>query len=313
MVITTQQNHARVCTDMDQIARLMAMLAPVEGANATNLPGTRIFKFSEYRGRTSFLYDKGVILVGQGTKRIYLGSTIYEYNPDNYLVLSVPIPAECEIFADVDKPVLALAVDIDVGILNRIISLMDKHIDHALLKQEEKQKGLYLEPTTPEIKDTFLRLLTALQSPLESRVLGQGLVNELLFRIMCGENGASLYALTMQNTNLAKIEKALKYIHSSYNETMTVDSLATLVNMSSSAFHRAFNDVTASSPIQYIKKIRLSKASEMLLEERVRVSEAAIQVGYESTAQFTREFKRYFGSRPSDYKKHQGGRSFPVT
>ena len=303
MIISTQQNHSSVCTDVDQIAGLMAMLAPVEGENATNLPGTLIYRSSRPMDRAPFLYNKGVILVGQGNKRIYLGDAIYEYNSDNYLVISVPIPAECETFATEDEPLLALVVDIDVGILNRIIRLMDEHIDHALLKQGEKHKGLYVEPTTPEIKDTVLRLLAALRSPLESRVLGQGLVYELLFRIMCGEYGASLYALTMQNSNLAKIDKALKHIHSSYYEAMTVDSLAALVNMSSSAFHRAFNDVTASSPIQYIKKIRLSKAREMLLEERVRVSEAAIQVGYESTAQFTREFKRYFGSTPSDCKR----------
>jgi AraC-like DNA-binding protein len=258
---------------------MMAMLAPVDGEHATNLPGTLIYKASRPKGRAPFLYNKGIILVGQGTKRIYLGDDVYDYNPENYLVISVPVPAECETFATQDEPLLALVVDIDVGILNRIIRLMDEHIDHALLKQEEKHKGLYVEPTTPEIKDTVLRLLAALRSPLESRVLGRGLVYELLFRIMCGEYGASLYALTMQNSNLAKIEKALKHIHSGYNEAMTVDSLAELVNMSSSAFHRAFNDVTASSPIQYVKKIRLSKAREMLLEERVRVSEAAIRVG----------------------------------
>jgi AraC-like DNA-binding protein len=305
MIIPTQQNHTSVRTDVDQIAGLMAMLAPVDGANPTNLQGTLIVKSSQHTGRTPFLYNKGVILVGQGHKRVYLGDAVYEYNPENYLVVSVPIPAECETFATKDEPLLALVVDIDVGILNRIIRLMDERIDHALARQGERHKGLYVEPTTPEIKDTVLRLLAALQSPLESRVLGQGLVYELLFRIMCGKYGASLYALTMQNSNLAKIEKALKHIHSSYSEAMTVDSLAALVNMSSSAFHRAFNDATASSPIQYIKKIRLSKAREMLLEERVRVSEAAIQVGYESTAQFTREFKRYFGSTPSDCRKHE--------
>jgi AraC-like DNA-binding protein len=149
---------------------------------------------------------------------------------------------------------------------------------------------------SPEIKEVVLRLLAALQSPIESSVLGKGLVYELLFRILCGENAAVLYALAMKNTTVAKIEKALKRIHSDYRSAMNVDSLASLVNMSPSAFHRAFNDVTASSPIQYIKKIRLTKARDLLLEQQVRVSEAANQVGYESAAQFSREFKRYFGN-----------------
>jgi AraC-like DNA-binding protein len=223
------------------------------------------------------------------------------------LVVSVPVPAECEIYASIEEPLLAPIIDIDLGMLNRIISHMDEHIDHSLLEHREKHKSIYVAAVTPEIKDVVLRLLSALQSPIESCVLGKGRVYELLFRIMCGENAAALYELTMKNTNLAKIEKALKHIHSSYNAAMNVDSLAALVNMSPSAFHRAFNDVTASSPIQYIKKIRLNKARDLLLEQRVRVSEAAIQVGYESAAQFSREFKRYFGNRPSECRSRVYG------
>jgi len=293
---------------MDKIASLIKMLAPLDGLNATNLPGTAIYKEIQHRGRAPFMYNQGIVLIGQGSKRVYLGNTIYDYNPENYLVVSVPIPAECEIYASKEEPMLALIVDIDIGMLNRIISHMDEHIDHSLLKRREKHKGIYVAAVTLEIKDVVLRLLSALQSPIESCVLGKGLVYELLFRIMCGENAAVLYALAMKNTNVAKIEKALKLIHSSYNAAMNVDSLAALVNMSPSAFHRAFNDVTASSPIQYIKKIRLNKARDLLLEQRVRVSEAAIHVGYESAAQFSREFKRYFGNSPSECRNNVSGR-----
>ena len=285
---------------MDKIAELMEKLAPLDGSNATSLPGTAIYKETRHRGRQPFLYNQGVVLIGQGSKRIYLGNADYAYDPENYLVVSVPIPAECEIYASKEEPLLALIVDIDIGMLNRIISHMDEHVDHSLLKRREKHKGIYVAVVTPEIKDVVLRLLSALQSPIDASVLGKGLVYELLFRIMCGENAAVLYALAMKNTNVAKVEKALKLIHTSYNSAMNVDSLAALVNMSPSAFHRAFNDVTASSPIQYIKKIRLNKARDLLLEQRVRVSEAAIHVGYESAAQFSREFKRYFGNSPSE-------------
>lgn len=293
---------------MDEIASLMKMLAPLAGSNATHLPGTAIYKEIQHRGRHPFVYNQGIVLIGQGSKRLYLGNTIYAYDPETYLVVSVPIPAECEIHASKEEPLLALIVDIDMGMLNRIIHHMDEHIDHSLLKRREKHRGIYVAAVTPMIKDVVLRLLSALQSPIESSVLGKGLVHELLFRIMGGENAAVLYALAMKNTNVAKIERALKLIHSSYNSAMNVDSLSALVNMSPSAFHRAFNDVTASSPIQYIKKIRLNKARDLLLEQRVRVSEAAIHVGYESAAQFSREFKRYFGNSPSEFRNNVSGR-----
>jgi AraC-like DNA-binding protein len=289
---------------MDRIASLMERLAPLDGSNATNLPGTVIYRETRYRSRQPFLYNQGVVLIGQGSKRVYFGNAIYDYDPETYLVVSVPIPAECEIYASIEEPLLALIVDIDIGMLNRIIGHMDEHVDHTLLKRREKHRGIYVAAVTPMIKDVALRLLSALQSPIESSVLGKGLLYELVFRIMCGENAAVLYALAMKNTKVAMIEKALKLIHSSYNSAMKVDSLAALVNMSPSAFHRAFNEVTASSPIQYIKKIRLSKAREMLLEQRVRVSEAAIHVGYESSAQFSREFKRYFGNSPSECRNN---------
>jgi AraC-like DNA-binding protein len=288
---------------MDTIAQLMAGIAENEGLNITELPGVGVYKATGYKGREPLCYNQGVIIVGQGEKRVFVGDTVHEYNSDNYLVLSVPIPAECETFATKEKPLLALLVDIEIGMLNQIINQMDEHIDHNLLAAGEKHQGLYTAQTTPIIKDVVARLLLSLQSPLETSVLGKGLVSELLFRIMCSENAASLYALAMKNTNIARIDKALKRIHSSYRESMPVDSLASLVNMSPSAFHRSFQDVTSSSPVQYIKKIRLNKARELLLDQGVRVAEAATSVGYESAAQFSREFKRYFGSSPSEYIK----------
>lgn len=288
---------------MEIVAKLMSTLAINDGFSPTELPGINIFKATEPKGREPLCYNQGIIIVGQGYKRVFMGDTVYDYNPDNYLVLSVPIPAECETFATREEPLLALTADIDMGMLNRIISQMDEHIDHTLLNNKQRYHGVFAATLTPSIKDTVLRLLQVLQSPVESGVLGEGLRYELLFRVMQGENAASLYALAMKNTNLAKIDKALKRIHSSYAESMNVDALASLVNMSPSAFHRAFLDVTSSSPIQYVKKIRLNKARDLLKEQKVRVSDAATDVGYESAAQFSREFKRYFGNSPSVYSK----------
>ncbi|MGD9212400.1 MAG: helix-turn-helix domain-containing protein, partial [Desulfobacteraceae bacterium] len=162
--------------------------------------------------------------------------------------------------------------------------------------------GLFLSRTTPKIKNVVVRLLRAIQSPVESKVLGEGIVHELIFRIMCSENASSLYALAMKNTNLARIDKALKLIHENYQDSINVEKLADIVNMSPSSFHRAFKKVTSSSPIQYVKKIRLDKAKSLLIEQGLRVNEAATQVGYESTTQFSREFKRHFGNSPISYR-----------
>lgn len=288
---------------MRRIVKVVEKLARKEGYNDTELDGVIVFKASEARGREPLFHEQKIIFVVQGSKRVYLGDAIYEYNPQNYLVLSVPIPAECETFAEKDKPLLAIGVDIDTLFLNQIVHMMDEYGDRPAPKSESVQGGLFLGEMSDTIEDVLFRLVTLLQSPLESGLLGEGIIKELLLRVLQQENSDILHALTVKNTNLSRIDKALKHIHANFTQTMDVDELSSLVNMSPSAFHRAFNDVTATSPIQYIKKMRLTRARELMIDRRLRVNEAAIEVGYESPTQFSREFKRYYGSSPSEYVK----------
>ncbi|MCP3923805.1 MAG: AraC family transcriptional regulator [Desulfobacterales bacterium] len=278
---------------MTGISKLMDILAKKEGINNTNIPEVKIYKASEYQPRQPLCYEQGIIIVGQGRKRVFLGDKVYEYNPDNYLVLSVPIPAECETLVD-DDPLLSVFININITVLNQIFGKMDLPI----VNPKKTHRGLYVAKTTDSIKDAVKRLLQTLQSEEDSRIIGEGVVHEILYRIACSENAEPLYALALQNTNISRVDKALKEIHTNYQHSMDVEKLAGLVNMSTSAFHRAFKDVTSSSPIQYIKKIRLDKARNLLLVNGLRVNEAATEVGYESATQFSREFKRYFGSSP---------------
>lgn len=289
---------------MSERAILMNRLARQEGINATFLPSVKIYKASQSRPREPLCYEQGIIIVGQGAKRVFLGGKMYEYNQDNYLVLSVPIPAECETTACAEEPFLAMTVDIEIDMLNRIIDRMGDGFAHSIPNAPERQAGLFLAPMHPALLDAVHRLLRVLQSSLESGAIGLSIIEEVMFRILCGENASALYALTLKNTHLARIDKALKQIHAHFAQPINVESLAKMVNMSPSAFHRSFKDVTASSPLQYLKKMRLSKARTLLSEQGLRVNEAAAQVGYESATQFSREFKRYYGNAPVE---HIGG------
>lgn len=286
---------------MHHVAEIVGKLATEEGYNSTSLDGVGLFKASEARGREPLCYEQGVIFIVQGVKRVYLGNSVHEYNPHHFLVSSVPIPAECETFADKQEPLLAIAIEIDTIFLNHIVHMMNEYGESLPQQSKPVREGLFLGEVTDAIKDILFRLVTLLQSPLESCILGEGILKELFLRILQQENSDILYALTMKNTNLSRIDKALKHIHTNFTQAMNVDELSSLVNMSPSAFHRAFNEVTASSPIQYIKKIRLNRARELMLDRKLRVSEAAMEVGYESPTQFSREFKRYYGSSPSAY------------
>jgi len=169
----------------------MDRLAKTEGVNDTLLSGVKIFKASQYHARQPLCYEQGVFIIGQGSKQVFLDGSAYTYDHDTYLVLSVPLPAECETHATRDKPLLSLMLDIDMGVLNKIIGQMGDDIDHTLIRQNEKHQGLFLARTTPDIKNSVDRLLSALLSPLEARVLGRSIAQELLFRIICGENAAA--------------------------------------------------------------------------------------------------------------------------
>lgn len=280
---------------MREIAALMDRLARAEGANQTALPGVRLFRTSRDVERCPLLYGQGLIVVGQGAKRVHLGGQVHEYDPDHYLVLAVPLPAECEARVTPGEPLLSMAMDIDRGALLGLIGLMGEGTETAAGRG---LPGLALARADQAFKDTTLRLLRALASPLEGRALGESLTRELLFRVLCGENGASLRALALKSTGLSRVDKALRLIHADCSQPFSVDRLAGSVNMSPSAFHRAFKEVTALSPIQYVKKVRLNKARSMLAEEGARAGDAARLVGYESVSQFNREFKRYFGVSP---------------
>ncbi len=287
---------------MSEVAKLMDELAKDDGINKTHLLGVNVYKASQSSPREPLCYEQGVIIVGQGAKRVYYGGDMYEYNPENYLVLPVPIPAECETFVrDEEAAMLAMMIDIDVRVLGEIIGELENLVEPELYEVKEKPKGLFVSPITAEIRETVVRLLRSLQSPVEAAVIGKEIVREFYFRLMLAKNGMTLLALTMKNTDLARIDKALKLIHSDYNKKLDVNRLASMVNMSISTFHRTFKDVTSTSPIQYIKKVRLTKAKTLLLEDHSRVNEAAAEVGYESTTQFSREFKRYFGRSPVEY------------
>lgn len=290
---------------MNEIARLMDSLSPSEGLNDTWLDGVRIYRSTIGTPRSPLIYGQGVIIVGQGSKRVYVGDKTYEYDSDHYLVLSVPLPAECEASATPESPFLAMMVDIDLGQINSILSIMDEYMDISKLSQAGYAHGLSVTRADSELKDTVLKLLKILQSPMETDILGGLMIRDLTFRLLNGENASCLYNLAMKNTNLSRIDKALKKIHSNYREPMDVENLAGLVNMSVSAFHRAFKDVTSSSPIQYIKKVRLNKAKDLLEERGLRVGEAASRVGYESPTHFSREFKRYFGTSPVEFSHPQ--------
>jgi AraC-like DNA-binding protein len=151
-----------------------------------------------------------------------------------------------------------------------------------------------------DMADATTRLVKCLQSEAEAQILGPGLVREILYRALCGTQAPVLYSLVMHGGTFAQVARALRVMQSGFSAKLDVEQLAGTARMSASAFHRAFKEITSDSPMQYLKKVRLAKAKDLMVQEGMKAYIAADRVGYESSSQFSREFKRYFGQSPAE-------------
>jgi len=280
-----------------RMTELLRDLTTGEGTRPSILEGVTLMRTDRPIPRMPVLYEPGIVIVGQGQKRGYLGDKVYTYDPHNYLVLSVPMPFECEAEIDPNGPFLAVAIRIEVAVLGELLMKMDRR---PPANGEYQPSGMFSTPLDLALSEATVRLLESLTSPVDARVLGPQIMREITYRVLCGEHGGSLRALIALNGHLHQIQRSLDRMHASYSTALDVASLAESAGMSVSAFHHSFKAVTATSPLQYLKTIRLHKARMFMVQEGMGASSAAVRVGYESTSQFSREFKRFFGATPLD-------------
>ncbi len=274
---------------------LLRTLATREGILPTVLESVQLMRANRPLPRTPVLYEPGIVIVGQGRKRGYLGDQVFTYDAHNYLVLSVPLPFECETEASPEKPMLAVAISVDLGTLAELLMKMDdgRHSEMPAMPQ-----GIYSTPLDARLCEAAVRLLELLRDAAEARILGPQVVREITYRVLCGQQGVALRAAAALHSRFGQVNRALQRMHAEYARELSVQELADAAGMSASAFHQNFKAVTSTSPVQYLKTIRLHKARMLMVHEGLRAGIAAERVGYQSPSQFSREFKRLFGLSP---------------
>lgn len=281
-------------TISQRMTTLLEQLAPNEGYTLSAIDGVRFMRSDRPLGRTPVLYEPSIVIVCQGRKRGFLGDEIYIYDAQHYLVLSVPLPFSTETEASKGEPMLAVSLRLDLTAVTDLVLAIDQSRDHTNVAP----RGMISTPLGGCLADATLRLLEALASPLEAKILGPAIVREICFRVLVGEQGGTMRAALAHQGQFGKIVKALRRIHADYAETLDVTHLAGEVGMSVPAFHAHFKTVTQTSPIQYIKSTRLHQARLMMIRDGLTAAAASARVGYESPSQFSREFKRFFGRSP---------------
>ena len=283
-------------TGLAPLAPLVLALAPEEGYNLTALASVRLLRSNRPLTRTPVLYDPGIVIVVQGCKRGYFGRRTFVYDANQYLAVSVPVPFTMETDATAEVPLLALYLHLDFPLAAELMLAIDRHA--GTLGDAEPQ-SMMSSPLDDAMHLSVQRLLQSLAAPVEAAVLGPQLLRELYFRILMGAQGPTLRAaLTMQG-RFGKIGKALQRIHASYDQPLSVAQLAEEAGMSTPSFHSHFKAVTCTSPIQYLKSTRLHQARLLMVREGMSAATACHAVGFESTSQFNREFKRLFGLTPA--------------
>ncbi len=277
-----------------RIIELMGRLAPVEGYNLTALDDVRFLRSNRPLHRVPVLYDPGIVIVCQGRKRGYLGEEIYVYDAQHYLVVSVPVPFTMETEASEAEPMLAVYLRLDFTLAAELMVALD---DFPGLV-EAKPRGMYSSPMDDPLSESLLRFLEAMSVPMEAQVLGPALMREIYYRILTGEQGGSMRAALNRQGQFGKVARAIRKIHGCYHQHLDVDTLAREAMMSVPSFHAHFRTVTDTSPMQYLKSIRLHQARLLMLRSDISAATASAKVGYESASQFSREFKRFFGRTP---------------
>ena len=270
------------------------------GAVESRLKGVRFFRHTKSISRRLTLYNPGICIIASGYKIGHLGARTFRFDAENYLVTSVAMPFKCESFPDEKNPLLGMFIDIDMSLLNGLI--LEMGLVDEIAKSGEKVCPLGVGPSImdEDMKGAAVKLLKALRTDKEAKILAPGFVYEIYYRALCGSQAPVLHSLVKGNSSFSQVARVISIMERFYAKKLDVQILARSANMSVSAFHKAFKEITADSPLQYLKKIRLARAKDLMVQQKMKAYLAADEVGYESPSQFSREFKRHFGQSPAE-------------
>ncbi|MFB5763824.1 AraC family transcriptional regulator N-terminal domain-containing protein [Paenibacillus medicaginis] len=280
---------------LQQLALLIRRHAPSNGIHQTVVPSLTLMYATHLSEPLESVYKPSICVVAQGAKKATLADESYRYDPSSYLVTSVELPIIGKIVeASPEIPYLSLKLRFDADVILDIV----KEMNDPAFAPEEAGPGITVSRTTPELLEAIVRLMRLLDTPRDIQIVAPLVIREILYRVLQGEQGALIQQFAIIGSHAHSIAQAVQLINRQYNRPLVIEQLAKSVNMSTSAFHKHFKRVTAMSPLQYQKTVRLQEARRLMLTETVQATEAAYRVGYESPSQFSREYARMYGRPP---------------
>jgi AraC-like DNA-binding protein len=278
-----------------ELAGKIASLIGNEENRITEIPGLSLHRRTAPTAPCRTTYHPGIIVVAQGSKQVNLGKSSFIYDETHYLLTAVDLPIVSWVAeATQEVPCLVLSLKLDMSMVRELLSRDEIHIADA----PSDSPAMSIGETTPEFLSACCRLLDLLSSPQDIPFL-HGLIQcEIIYRVLQGQVGARLRAIATLGDQSHRTAKAIAWISANYTKPLRVEKLAQLASMGVSTLHHHFRMLTAMSPLQYQKQIRLQTARNLMLNNGLDASSAAFEVGYESATQFNREYSRFFGQPP---------------
>lgn len=272
-----------------------------QGFKSTYVDHVKLLQIDHYEQGEELLYNRGIVLIASGRNTGYIDDRQVTVGSNQYVIIATVHPAECKTFV-FDRVMKGIYIDLDLQRLQKITALLE---EKPSVDAHKTPKNVVIGEMNEAIDSAFSRLMEILLDPQDSKVLGDRILDEIYYRIIKTKAGEHLVQLCCKLTYFSRISNIVDDIQNRLDTEINIDDLAKKANMSRANFHKKFKEIFNDSPIQYIKKIRLNKARQYILYEHMKVVEAASKVGYESPAQFSREFKSHFGFPPSELKKSE--------
>lgn len=296
MTTRKSANGDRQAPDMRKdLARRIAAHTTAEGEHPTGIPGLSLYRRSAPTDCTSAAYMPSLVVFVQGQKRINLGRSSYLCDESNFLLTSVDLPVVSQVVAATrDTPMLSLLFALDMPVIREILSEQEFHFDET----SSATRGMAVGVTSVELLDACSRLMDLLDAPRDIPFLGGLIQREIIYRLLRSPQGMHLRTIATIGEQAHRTARVVSWLRENYARPLKVEELAAMARMGVSTLHHHFRSLTAMSPLQYQKQLRLHVARERMLHHGLDAASAAFEVGYESASQFNREYSRFFGQPP---------------
>lgn len=291
----SSQINALMASQQGDLGALVDRHSDGDGMHRTAIDGVHCIRLSAVQMQLPTVYQPSICVIVQGAKQVLLEDEIYRYAPPQFLAVSVDLPLVGQVIeATPDAPYLCLAIDLDAKTLADLIA----QSDDAGWTRTDTTRGLFVGEIDAGMLESALRLARLLDAPRDIPVLAPLMLREFHYRLLGSPYGRAIAQMAMTGSKTYQIGQIIRRIKTRIAEPVRVEELAEMANMSPSSFHQHFKAVTAMSPVQYQKRLRLTEARQLLLAEKMDAQSAAYRVGYQSVSQFSREYARMFGAPP---------------